>query len=164
MKKILIVLFIFVLLSACAAAQRQHPWLEKQDSSTRAMLEQYGATEEYLKMQDEMDRIIQNQEQAEQKERSTRLIIIGVSLLAAVWTFVSGIRTFRQAEGKTRGGMIIAISILIAGCGVIFAFNYGVLMFRHKAPEAFNLILAFGIVIALLILAIILLRKKPGDH
>ena len=135
-------------------------WLERQDSATRAMLEMYGATEEYLDMQDQADRILEDSEQAQKRERNARLIIIGVSLLAAVWTFVSGIRTIRQAEGKTRGGMILAIGVLLLGCAGIFAFNYGVLLFRHKAPDAFNLLMAFGIVIALIVLAVVMLRKK----
>ena len=168
MRRVIIVLFTLTALAACAVAQ-EHPWLEKQDSATRAMLEMYGATEEYLAMQDQMDEIMEQSEQAERRERNARLIIIGVSLLAAVWTFVSGIRTFRQAEGKTRGGVILAIGVLLLGCAGIFAFNYGVLLFRHKTPDAFNLLMSFGIVIALLVLAVVMLKKnkdsrdKPGN-
>lgn len=157
-------LFVFsvsALLVVFAAAQEKHPWLEKQDSTTRAMLEQYGATEEYLDMQDEMDRIVENGEEAARKERNTRLAIIAVSLLAAAWTFVVGIRTFRQAERKTRGGVIMAIGILILGCVVIFAFNYGIMIFRHNSPGAFNYLMAVGIVLALLVVAVLMLKKNP---
>ena len=162
MKRLLFILSAFLLLAACAIAQ-EHPWLEKQDSATRAMLEMYGATEEYLAMQDQMDEIMEQSEQAEQNERRTQLIIIGISLLVALWPVVSGIRTFSQVENKTRGGMLVAIGILLLGAGVLFAFNYGTLMLRHKEPHLFNLILAFGIVIAIIVLAVLMLRKDPKN-
>ena len=150
------------LLGTSVIAQ-EHPWLEKQDSATRAMLEMYGASEEYLAMQDKMDEIVEQSEQAEQSERRTRLFIIGISSLVALWPVVSGIRMFSRAENKTRGGMLAAIGVLLAGAGVLFAFNYGTLMLRHKEPHLFNLILAFGIVIAIVVLAMLMLRKDPKN-
>lgn len=156
----LYVLLALALLGSSVIAQ-EHPWLEKQDSATRAMLEMYGASEEYLAMQDKMDEIVEQSEQAEQSERRTRLFIIGISSLVALWPVVSGIRTFSKVENKTRGGMLVAIGILLLGAGVLFAFNYGTLMLRHKEPHLFNLILAFGIVIAIIVLAVLMLRKDP---
>ena len=126
------------------------------------MLEQYGATEEYLNMQDKMDEIMTQSEQAEQNERKAQFIIIGISLLVALWPVMSGIKMLSRTEDRTRGGMLAAIGILLLGAGVLFALNYGTLMFRHKAPELFNLLLAFGIVIAIVVLAILMLRKDPG--
>ena len=99
--------------------------------------------------------------QTEQDERRAQLIIIGISLLAALWPIASGIRMLSRAEERTRGGMLAAIGILLLGAGILFAFNYGTLMLRHKEPELFNLILAFGIVIAIAVLAIAMLRKDP---
>ena len=160
MKRVLISALL-ALLFFSAAAQAGHPWLEKQDSATRAMLEQYGATEEYLNMQDKMDEIMTVSEQAEQDERRAQLIIIGISLLAALWPVASGIRMLSRTEERTRGGMLAAIGILLLGVGILFAFNYGTLMLRHKEPELFNLILTLGIVIAIAVLAIVLLRKNP---
>lgn len=155
-------LLALALLGTSVIAQ-EHPWLEKQDSATRAMLEMYGASEEYLAMQDKMDEIVEQSEQAEQSERRTRLFIIGISSLVALWPVVSGIRMFSRAENKTRGGMLAAIGVLLAGAGVLFAFNYGTLMLRHKEPHLFNLILAFGIVIAIVVLAMLMLRKDPKN-
>ena len=160
--KSLFVSAILALLFVSATAQTEHPWMEKQDSATKAMLEQYGATEEYLNMQDKMDEIMTQSEQAEQNERKAQFIIIGISLLVALWPLMSGIKMLANAENRTRGGMLAAIGILLLGAGVLFAFNYGTLMFRHKAPELFNLLLAFGIVIAIVVLAILMLRKDPG--
>ena len=151
----LLVLSVLALLGIFAAAQ-EHPWLEKQDSATRAMLEMYGATEEYLAMQDQMDAIIEQAEQTEKNERRTQAV--------ALWPVVSGIRTFSKIENRTRGGMLVAIGILLLGAGVLFAFNYGALMFRHKEPHLFNLILAFGLVIAIVVLAVLMLRKDPKKN
>ena len=153
---------MLALLFVSAAAQTEHPWREKQDSATKAMLEQYGATEEYLDMQDKMDEILTQSVQSEQNERRAQLIIIGISLLVALWPVMLGIKMFSRTEDRTRGGMLAAIGILLLGAGLLFAFNYGTLMLRHKAPELFNLLLAFGIVIAIVVLAILMLRKEPG--
>lgn len=159
----LLVLSVLALLGIFAAAQ-EHPWLEKQDSATRAMLEMYGATEEYLAMQDQMDAIIEQAEQTEKNERRTQAVILVISLAVALWPVVSGIRTFSKIENRTRGGMLVAIGILLLGAGVLFAFNYGALMFRHKEPHLFNLILAFGLVIAIVVLAVLMLRKDPKKN
>ncbi len=163
MKRLLITISAVLLLAACAAA-KEHPWLEKQDSATRAMLEMYGATEEYLAMQDQMDAIIEQAEQTAKNERRTQAVILVISLAVALWPVVSGIRTFSKIENRTRGGMLVAIGILLLGAGVLFAFNYGALMFRHKEPHLFNLILAFGIVIAIIVLAVLMLRKDPKKN
>ena len=150
------------LIVTCAAAQK-HPWLEQQDSATRAMLEQYGASEEYLSMQDQMLEIENQSNRAAEQERQTKLIILGISLLAALWPVISGIRMISNSENKTRGGVIAAIGILLAGAGVLFALNYGTLMLRHKEPALFNLLFAFIFVIALIVVAILMLRKDNSS-
>ena len=148
------------LIVTCVLAQ-EHPWLEQQDSATRAMLEQYGASEEYLSMQDQMLEIENQSDRAAQKENQTRLFILGISLLVALWPVISGIRMLSQTENKTRGGVIASIGILLAGAGVLFALNYGTLMLRHKEPGLFNFLFALFFVIALIVLAILMLRKDP---
>ncbi len=148
------------LIVTCVLAQ-EHPWLEQQDSATRAMLEQYGASEEYLSMQDQMLEIEKQSDRAAQKENQTRLVILGISLLVALWPVISGIRMLSQTENKTRGGVIASIGILLAGAGVLFALNYGTLMLRHHEPQLFNSLLALAVVIAILVLAILMLRKDP---
>ena len=148
------------LIVTCVLAQ-EHPWLEQQDSATRAMLEQYGASEEYLSMQDQMLEIENQSDRAAQKENQTRLVILGISLLVALWPVISGIRMLSQTENKTRGGVIASIGILLAGAGVLFALNYGTLMLRHKEPALFNLLFALIFVVAIIVVAIFMLRKDP---
>ena len=154
--------FALSLIVTCAAAQK-HPWLEQQDSATRAMLEQYGASEEYLSMQDKMLEIENQSDRAAKEENQTRLIILGISLLAAAWPVISGIRMISNSENKTRGGVIAAIGILLAGAGVLFALNYGTLMLRHKEPALFNFLFALIFVIALIVVAILMLRKDNSS-
>lgn len=146
------------LIVTCVLAQ-EHPWLEQQDSATRAMLEQYGASEEYLSMQDQMLEIENQSDRAAQKENQTRLVILGISLLVALWPVISGIRMLSQTENKTRGGVIASIGILLAGAGVLFALNYGTLMLRHKEPALFNFLFALIFVVAIIVVAILMLRK-----
>ena len=148
------------LIVTCVLAQ-EHPWLEQQDSATRAMLEQYGASEEYLSMQDQMLEIENQSDRAAQKENQTRLFILGISLLVALWPVISGIRMLSQTENKTRGGVIASIGILLAGAGVLFALNYGTLMLRHKEPALFNFLFALIFVVAIIVVAILMLRKDP---
>ena len=148
------------LIVTCVLAQ-EHPWLEQQDSATRAMLEQYGASEEFLSMQDQMLEIENQSDRAAQKENQTRLVILGISLLVALWPVISGIRMLSQTENKTRGGVIASIGILLAGAGVLFALNYGTLMLRHKEPALFNFLFALIFVVAIIVVAILMLRKDP---
>ena len=148
------------LIVTCVLAQ-EHPWFEQQDSATRAMLEQYGASEEYLSMQDQMLEIENQSDRAAQKENQTRLVILGISLLVALWPVISGIRMLSQTENKTRGGVIASIGILLAGAGVLFALNYGTLMLRHKEPALFNFLFALIFVVAIIVVAILMLRKDP---
>ena len=148
------------LIVTCVLAQ-EHPWLEQQDSATRAMLEQYGASEEYLSMQDQMLEIENQSDRAAQKENQTRLFILGISLLVALWPVISGIRMLSQTENKIRGGVIASIGILLAGAGVLFALNYGTLMLRHKEPALFNFLFALIFVVAIIVVAILMLRKDP---
>lgn len=160
MLKKLFTYFALTLIVTCVFAQ-EHPWLEQQDSATRAMLEQYGASEEFLSMQDKMLEIENQSDRAAKEENRSRLIILGISLLAAAWPIISGIRMLSQTENKTRGGVIASIGILLAGSGVLFALNYGTLMLRHKEPALFNFLFALIFVIALIVVAILMLRKDP---
>ena len=160
MLKRLFAYFVLSLIVTCVFAQ-EHPWLEQQDSATRAMLEQYGASEEFLSMQDQMLEIENQSDRAAQKENQTRLVILGISLLVALWPVISGIRMLSQTENKTRGGVIASIGILLAGAGVLFALNYGTLMLRHKEPALFNFLFALIFVVAIIVVAILMLRKDP---
>ena len=160
MLKKLFAYFALTLIVTCVFAQ-EHPWLEQQDSATRAMLEQYGASEEYLSMQDKMLEIENQSDRAAKEENRSRLIILGISLLAAAWPIISGIRMLSQTENKTRGGVIASIGILLAGSGVLFALNYGTLMLRHKEPALFNFLFALFFVVAIIVVAILMLRKNP---
>ena len=160
MLKKLFAYLTLTLMVTCVFAQ-EHPWLEQQDSATRAMLEQYGASEEYLSMQDQMLEIENQSDRAAQKENQTRLVILGISLLVALWPVISGIRMLSQTENKTRGGVIASLGILIAGAGVLFALNYGTLMLRHKEPGLFNFLFALIFVVAIIVVAVLMLRKDP---
>jgi uncharacterized membrane-anchored protein len=139
-------------------------WLERQDSATRAMLEMYGATEEYLAMQAQMDDIVAQQERTEQKRKTQNLLIIALSLIIALIPTVAVIRMAVQGKFRnpTAGGILRAVLILLAGGVVLFALNYGWFYLRANYGQEMNKVLAGLIVVGLVVLAIVMMRKdKP---
>ena len=140
-------------------------WLERQDSATRAMLEMYGATEEYLAMQAQMDDIVAQQERTEQKRKTQNLLIIALSLIIALIPTVAVIRMAVQGKFRnpTAGGILRAVLILLAGGVVLFALNFGWFYLRVNYSDEMNKILAGLIVIGLVVLAIVLMRRNKDS-
>ena len=168
----IILAFIAVLAVSCAAAYAEgeqpdkksagRAWLERQDSSTRAMLEMYGATDEYLEMQAQMDDIVAQEERTEQQKKTQNLLIITLSLIIALIPTVAVIRMAVQGKFKEAGagGIIRAVLILLAGGTVLFALNFGWFYLRVNYAQEMNKVLAGLIVAGLVVLAIVMMRKE----
>ena len=142
-------------------------WLERQDSSTRAMLEMYGATDEYLEMQAQMDEIVAQEERAEQQKKTQNLLIIALSLIIALIPTAAIIRMAVQGKfrGAGAGGILKAVLILLAGGVVLFALNYGWFYLRVNYSQEMNKVLAGLIVVGLVVLAVVFMRKdKPKEQ
>ena len=171
-----ILAFVTVLAMSCAAAYADgqssdkksagRAWLERQDSSTRAMLEMYGATDEYLAMQAQMDDIVAQEERAEQHRKTQNLLLIVLSLIIALIPTVSIIRMAVQGRFRDAGagGILRAVLILLAGGAVLFALNFGWFYLRVNYSDEMNKVLAALIVVGLVVLALVMMRKdKPKE-
>ncbi len=141
-------------------------WLERQDSATRAMLEMYGATEEYLAMQAQMDDIVAQQERAEAAKKSRNRIIALISLAVALVPTIVVIRMAIQGkfEKPSIGAMISAAVVLILGGALLFALNFGWLQLRVNYGREMNIVLAALIVVALTVVAIVFMRKNKPEE
>ena len=167
--------FLSILAVSCAAAYADgqssdkksagRAWLERQDSSTRAMLEMYGATNEYLEMQAQMDEIVEQHARTEKQKKTQNRLIIALSLIVALVPVMAVIRMAAQGKFQKPGSRAIlkAILVLLAGGAVLFALNYGWLYLRANAAAEMNYVLSALIVIGLLVLAIVWLRKDKTD-
>ena len=81
MKRIFTLLVAGLLLAVCQpAANAQQLSQEEVDE----MLRQYGATDEYFEMQRLMDEIAEKSEAAERQEKTTRAVMLILSLAVAV--------------------------------------------------------------------------------
>ena len=99
---------------------------------------------------------------AADKARKTMALAIAV-LIGLIPPFAVGRRMIREKTWKENsGGTARALGVALAGGGVLFALNYGVILLKIKMGDSFNPALAFLIVGALIAGSIFLLRKK-GD-
>lgn len=156
MKRLLLLLALAFCLPAAAQLTK-----EEED-----LLRAYGATDEYMNMQRQMDSYLERQEKHKEQEQTQRTIMLVLSLAVAVipvWTI--GKRIIQHPEERTPMGATLALLIALAGGAVLFAFNYGWMYLRLKAGDALNFPLALIITIGIAAGAIFLMNKKdPKDE
>ncbi|MBR3405512.1 MAG: hypothetical protein IKG92_01225 [Bacteroidales bacterium] len=158
MKRIFTLLVAGLLLAVCQpAANAQQLSQEEVDE----MLRQYGATDEYFEMQRLMDEIAEKSEAAERQEKTTRAVMLILSLAVAViplWGI--GKRIIQHPEVRTAKGVTLALLIGVAGGAVLFAINYGWMFLRVKYGDELNFPLALLITVGIAAGAIFLMNKK----
>lgn len=145
---------LLLALAICVPAAAQEP-------SEEELLRMYGATDEYFEMQRQMDEILQHSEEARQQEKTTRAVMIILSLAVAVvplWSITK--RIIQHPEVRTFKGVSLALLVALAGGAVLFAFNYGWMFLRVKYGKALNFPLALLITVGIAAGAIYLMNKK----
>lgn len=155
----------WLLLSMILSGAQQphnHPWLEQQDSTTRELLETYGASEEFLAMHDRMlenERVV---EEAQKRERRTKTIFIIISAIAALYPAAKSLSLVGggKKKGKGSAGILFFSLMILLGCAVLFAVNYGWLMLNHKFGESLYFPISFLFVATVVLCCIVALRKK----
>ncbi len=150
---------LLLALAICVPAAAQEP-------SEEELLRMYGATDEYFEMQRKMDEIVQHSEEARQQEKTTRAVMLILSLAVAVvplWSITK--RIIQHPEVRTFKGVTLALLVAIAGGAVLFGINYGWMYLRLEHGDAINFPMAFLITLGLAGFAIFLLHKKdPKDE
>ncbi|MBR5687115.1 MAG: hypothetical protein IKX36_04070 [Prevotella sp.] len=148
MKAVLAALFFPLALQVMASPEDIYSIYDK-DGKNRVLLEK-------------VDRMNQEIEEAEQEKSEKKMLILIVSLLIAIVPLaVIGKQVVCGRTWKTNlPGTAQALLIACAGGFVLFAFNYGILYLKILHYEIFKYIFSLAIVIALIIGASILLRKK----
>lgn len=151
MKKLLFVLTVFgLLLGVRAYAQ-----------SPEEMYKEYITPE----VQAVMDRFDEAQEQIQAAEKASnkrKTFAMAVSLLAGLIPIgYLGRDIIRKRTWKDNPfGTLKAVGIGLVGGAVLFGLNYGVFLLKYKMGDAFNTVLAFLIVAAIIVGSIYLLNKK----
>lgn len=159
MKKIL---FIVALIFGAFAFEPQPVYAAPQtEDEIEKMYEQY-ITPEVQAMRDRFDQMEQRDAEiraANQLKMTIALIIsIIVGLIPFFWILVKTIRNNTWKDNP--GGSVWSLVIALAGGVVLFALNYGIFWLRFKYDDAFNAVLTYGLVLALIIGVIYLLNKK----
>ena len=81
-------------------------------------------------------------------DKATKTMALAIAvLIGLIPPFAVGRRIIREKTWKENpGGTARALGAALAGGGVLFALNYGVILLKIKMGDAFNLALAFLIV------------------
>ena len=151
MKRLLLLLSLSLCLPAAAQMSKEE----------EELLRAYGATDEYMEMQRQMDDYLARQEKREQQKKTQRTIMLVLSLaVAVVPVCVIGKRIIEHPEERTLKGVTLALLIALAGGVVLFAINYGWMYIRVEYGDAINFPMALLITIGIAAGAIFLMNKK----
>ena len=155
MKKIITsCLFTMLALWVCAlSVSAQEP---------KSLEEMYGAGEEYYAMQEQMDRILEGEQNAEDTQRRRRTVVLVLSIAVALVPLgYLGRKIVREKSWKDNpGGTARALAIGLAGGAVLFALNYGIFLLRDRFGQGFNIAFAYLLVLAMIVGIISLLKRK----
>lgn len=157
MKRLLFLLALVLCLPATAQISK-----EEED-----LMELYGASEEYREMQRQMQDYLDREARAEQKRKTSRTLMLVLSLAVAVVPLCSiGKKIIDHPEVRTFKGVASALGIGLLGGAVLFGINYGWMYLRLEHGDAINFPMALLITLGLAGFAIFLLHKKrdPKDE
>ena len=131
-------------------------------TSPEDMYNMYDRDGKYRALQEKVDQMNQKIENAEQERSEKKTLILIVSLLIAIVPLaIIGKQVICGRTWKTNPlGTAQALLIACAGGLVLFAFNYGIFYLKILHYEIFKYLFSLAIVIALIIGASIMLRKK----
>ena len=155
-------LFVIALIFGAFAFEPQPAYaVAQEDDDIEKMYEQY-ITPEVQAVRDKFDQMEQRNAEvraANQLRMTIALVIsIIVGLIPFFWILV---KSFKTGSWKVNpGGTVWGLAIALAGGVVLFALNYGIFWLRFKYDDAFNAVLTYGLVLALIIGVIYLLNKK----
>lgn len=124
------------------------------------LLRMYGATDEYIEQQRQVDEILEKSMAAQEKEKQARALMVALSLaVALVPVVIIGKRIITQPEAYSPEGKGVAMAIALAGGTLLFAVNYGWMYLRLKAGDALNFPLAILVTLGIAGGAIYLMKK-----
>ncbi|MBP5571119.1 MAG: hypothetical protein J6X39_00380 [Bacteroidales bacterium] len=154
-------LFVIALIFGAFMNAPQPAYALAQDDEIEKMYEQL-ITPEVQAIRDRFDQMEQRDAEvraANQLRMTIALVIsIIVGLIPFFWILV---KSFKTGSWKVNpGGTVWGLAIALAGGVVLFALNYGIFWLRFKYDDAFNAVLTYGLVLALIIGVIYLLNKK----
>jgi hypothetical protein len=154
-------LFVIALIFGAFMNAPQPVYALAQDDEIEKMYEQL-ITPEVQAIRDRFDQMEQRDAEvraANQLRMTIALVIsIIVGLIPFFWILV---KSFKTGSWKVNpGGTVWGLAIALAGGVVLFALNYGIFWLRFKYDDAFNAVLTYGLVLALIIGVIYLLNKK----
>lgn len=131
-------------------------------TSPEDMYNMYDRDGKYRALQEKVDQMNRKIENAEQERSEKKTLILIVSLLIAIVPLaIIGKQVICGRTWKTNPpGTAQALLIACAGGLVLFAFNYGIFYLKILHYEIFKYLFSLAIVIALIIGASIMLRKK----
>ena len=137
MKQFLTIIALFIFISSYSQSDTSSSTLQEAVKEAIAedktlteedLLNMYGAdtNKQFQKMQAEMDKVLKQQEEAEESAKLKREIALFFSLLIAFFPAISVFRLVRKKKLQVgdRSNIIQAILVLILGGAVLFAFNY----------------------------------------
>ena len=149
MKKVLVILFALLALQVSASPEE--------------IYSSYDKDGKYRAMQEQVDRINRQVEEAERERSEKMMLIVGISaIVGLIPVVVIGRKIVKNRSWETNpSGMWQALGISLAGGVVLFAFNYCIMYLRVMHYEVFSK--AFPILIGLIIIIvpiILLIRRK----
>lgn len=124
----------------------------------------YDKDGKYRAMKEQVEQVNQRLEAAEKEESNKKMLILGVSLIIGLIPIgYIGTQVIREQTWKTNtSGTVLALSVAFIGGLALFAFNYGFLYLKVLHYEIFKYVFSLVIVIALIVGASVLLRKKKN--
>lgn len=155
-------LFVIALIFGAFAFEPQPAYaVAQEDDDIEKMYEQY-ITPEVQAVRDKFDQMEQRNAEvrAENQLRVNIALIISilVGLIPFFWILV---KSFKTGSWKANpSGTVWGLLIALAGGVLLFAVNFGIFWLRFKYDDAFNAVLTYGLVLALIIGVIYLLNKK----
>ncbi|MBQ6310973.1 MAG: hypothetical protein IJK74_05435 [Bacteroidales bacterium] len=162
MKQFLTIIALFIFTSSYSQSDTSSSTLqeavkeaiaEDKTMTEENLLNMYGAdtNQLYQKMQAEMDKIEQQEEEAEASRKLKREIALFFSLLIAFFPAISVFRLVRKKRLEVdKKGILPAVLILLLGGAVLFAFNYFMIWMSLTHGTKFY---AVGAVVLMIILA-----------
>ena len=111
---------------------------------------------------DEADRIAEESREAEESARNKKTLALVFSLAVGLIPVVHiGLKILKRKTWEANpSGTLASLGIALVGGAALFAINFGVLMLKIKMGDAFNTTLAFLLVVAIIVGAVYLMKKK----
>ena len=132
-----------------------------QATSPEEMYKDY-ITPEVQAVLDEADRIAEESREAEKSARNKKTLALVFSLAVGLIPVVHiGLKILKGKTWEANpSGTLASLGIALVGGAALFAINFGILMLKIKMGDAFNTTLAFLLVVAIIVGAVYLMKKK----